>query len=58
MLIYLYYKLLYFQNKNEIYEDSKLEKIIRGSVKSEVIRLVTQENVVIVDAPNYIKGYR
>ena len=33
-----------------------MEKEIRGILKSEAIRLLTPENVVILDAGNYIKG--
>lgn len=42
--------------KNEYYSDSQKEKIVRADLKSEAIRLLTKENVVILDAGNYIKG--
>nr|XP_018897520.1 PREDICTED: protein KTI12 homolog [Bemisia tabaci] len=44
--------------KNELYFDFQKEKQIRGILKSEVLRLLTQGDVVIFDASNYIKGYR
>ena len=46
------------QNKNIIFSDSRHEKEVRGRLKSEVIRLLTKENVVICDGLNYIKGFR
>lgn len=42
--------------KNEYYEDSKKEKIVRSDLKSEAIRLLSKTNVIILDAGNYIKG--
>ncbi|XP_034241961.1 protein KTI12 homolog [Thrips palmi] len=44
--------------KNALYLDSSKEKEIRSIIKSEVQRLVSQDAVVIIDAANYIKGYR
>ncbi|CAH0716972.1 unnamed protein product, partial [Brenthis ino] len=44
--------------KNSAYLDSQKEKRIRGYLKSEVIRLIGKDNVVILDGSNYIKGYR
>nr|XP_023015135.1 protein KTI12 homolog [Leptinotarsa decemlineata] len=44
--------------KTSLYADSNKEKHIRGVLKSEVLRLITPTNVVILDALNYIKGYR
>ncbi|XP_066155266.1 protein KTI12 homolog [Euwallacea fornicatus] len=44
--------------KNSFYADSNKEKHIRGLLKSEMLRLITSSNVVILDALNYIKGYR
>ena len=46
------------QEKNEVFNDSKIEKLVRGSIKSEVIRLLNQDDIVIIDGLNYIKGYR
>lgn len=45
-------------HKNLIFCDPSLEKALRGQIKSEATRLVGKENIVIVDALNYIKGYR
>merc|ERR1711963_235169 len=45
-------------NKNIIFSDSKHEKEVRGRLKSEVVRLLSKENVVICDGLNYIKGFR
>lgn len=42
--------------KNEYYADSQKEKVIRADLKSETVRLLTKDNVVILDAANYIKG--
>uniref|UniRef100_W8BBA7 Protein KTI12 homolog n=1 Tax=Ceratitis capitata TaxID=7213 RepID=W8BBA7_CERCA len=44
--------------KNEYFEDSQKEKQVRSDIKSEALRLLNKEDVVIVDAGNYIKGYR
>lgn len=43
-------------DKNSNYLDSQKEKRVRGYLKSEVIRLIGKENVVILDGSNYIKG--
>ena len=45
-------------HKNEIFADSKHEKDVRGRIKSEVVRLLNKDNVVICDGLNYIKGFR
>lgn len=42
--------------KNEYYDDSKKEKIVRSDLKSEAIRLLNKDDVTILDAGNYIKG--
>nr|CAI5832535.1 unnamed protein product [Callosobruchus analis] len=44
--------------KNSFYADSNKEKHIRGLLKSEVMKLISPNNVIILDALNYIKGYR
>lgn len=44
--------------KNEYFADSQKEKIVRADLKSEALRLLNKEEVVILDAGNYIKGYR
>ncbi|KAE8743823.1 hypothetical protein FOCC_FOCC009533 [Frankliniella occidentalis] len=45
-------------NKNALYLDSSKEKEIRSIIKSQVQRLIGPDTVVIMDAANYIKGYR
>ncbi|XP_030751476.1 protein KTI12 homolog [Sitophilus oryzae] len=45
-------------DKNAFYADSNKEKRVRGILKSEMIKLISPTNVVILDATNYIKGYR
>lgn len=44
--------------KNEYYQDSQKEKLVRSNIKSEALRLLNKDVVVIVDGGNYIKGYR
>ncbi|PZC84767.1 hypothetical protein B5X24_HaOG203757 [Helicoverpa armigera] len=44
--------------KNSTYLDSQKEKRVRGYLKSEVLRLIGKDGVVILDGSNYIKGYR
>lgn len=44
--------------KNKILSDSLQEKRIRGTLKSEVARLIHKDQVLILDALNYIKGFR
>ena len=51
-------QLLGGQDKNLIFADSKHEKEVRGRLKSEVVRLLSKENVIICDGLNYIKGFR
>lgn len=45
-------------DRNVVFSDSKLEKQIRSEIKSETIRLLTKDSVVICDALNYIKGLK
>ncbi|KAF2356131.1 Protein KTI12/L-seryl-tRNA(Sec) kinase, partial [Trinorchestia longiramus] len=40
------------------YNNSSQEKTVRASVKAAVLRSINENTVVIVDASNYIKGYR
>ncbi|KAJ7680240.1 chromatin associated protein KTI12 [Mycena polygramma] len=40
------------------YDDSRSEKPARGALFTAVQRLMSQDKVLIVDAPNYIKGFR
>lgn len=44
--------------KNEFFASSQKEKIVRADLKSETTRLLNKNDVVILDAANYIKGYR
>lgn len=44
--------------KNEIFEDSKKEKPVRSALRADVDRFISRENVVILDALNYIKSFR
>ncbi|KAL7637376.1 UNVERIFIED_CONTAM: hypothetical protein RMT77_012104 [Armadillidium vulgare] len=46
------------QDKNVIYNDSKIEKILRGNLKSTATRLLNNEELIILDGLNYIKGFR
>ena len=45
-------------DKNIVLNDSLQEKTLRADLKGKVIRHLTKETVVILDALNYIKGYR
>ncbi|KAJ7188361.1 chromatin associated protein KTI12 [Mycena filopes] len=40
------------------YDDSRAEKPARGALFTAIQRLMGQDTVLIVDAPNYIKGFR
>lgn len=42
--------------KNEYFDDSQKEKIVRADLKSEAVRQLSKDDVVILDAGNYIKG--
>lgn len=44
--------------KNEYFADSQKEKRVRSDLKSDVIRHLNKDDVLIFDAGNYIKGYR
>ncbi|XP_031567489.1 protein KTI12 homolog [Actinia tenebrosa] len=44
--------------RQSTYHDSKREKDARGLLKSAVERLISRENIIILDSLNYIKGYR
>lgn len=44
--------------KNEVYEKSQKEKIIRADLKSNSLRNLNKNDLVIMDGGNYIKGYR
>lgn len=45
-------------DKNEYFSDSQKEKLVRSNAKSEALRMLNKDDVVIVDGGNYIKGYR
>ncbi|KYN13547.1 Protein KTI12 like protein [Trachymyrmex cornetzi] len=45
-------------NKNVYFADSKKEKAIRSSIKSDIQRKLDSNNLLIFDGSNYIKGYR
>lgn len=44
--------------KNEYFASSQHEKVVRADLKSEAVRRLNKTDVVILDAGNYIKGYR
>lgn len=44
--------------KNEVFMVSSNEKQIRADLKSESVRRINKNDLVIVDGGNYIKGYR
>lgn len=44
--------------KNTYYADSQKEKMVRADLKSEAIRLLNKDDLVILDAGNYIKGVK
>ena len=45
-------------NKSEYYSDPAKEKIMRGSLRSNVEKYLDSSRVVILDSLNYIKGFR
>jgi len=45
-------------DKNTCYSTPNMEKVVRGSLKSNVERLLSKDCLVIVDSLNYIKGFR
>nr|CAG4634940.1 EOG090X0A11 [Alona affinis] len=44
--------------KNDVHSDSCKEKELRGTLKSEMQRLISPNSLLILDGGNYIKGYR
>lgn len=44
--------------KNVVYENSPIEKMIRSDLKSNSLRKLNKNDLVIIDGSNYIKGYR
>lgn len=45
-------------SKNQIYQESGKEKMIRAELKSDSLRLLNKNDLIIMDGLNYIKGYR
>ncbi|KAL3511059.1 hypothetical protein ACH5RR_030460 [Cinchona calisaya] len=45
-------------NRNQSYTDMTAEKNLRGVLRSEVDRSLSNDNIIIVDSLNNIKGYR
>jgi Predicted nucleotide kinase len=46
----------FFDSSNRV--DSRSEKIARGTLFAAIQRQMAQDTILIVDAPNYIKGFR
>ncbi len=44
--------------RNNLYMNSNIEKQMRSWLKSQVERYLNSDNLVIMDAKNYIKGFR
>lgn len=44
--------------RNVLYSDSNCEKQLRSTLKSEVQRTISKDDVLILDSLNYIKGFR
>ena len=44
--------------RNNLYMNSNIEKQMRSWLKSQVERYLNSDNLVILDAKNYIKGFR
>jgi protein KTI12 len=45
-------------SKNIVYQESSKEKLIRADLKSNSLRVLSKNDLVIIDGLNYIKGYR
>jgi protein KTI12 len=45
-------------DKNKVYLESAREKMIRAELKSNSLRLLNKNDLIIIDGLNYIKGYR
>lgn len=45
-------------DKNAVYQDSQKEKMTRADLKSNSLRQLNKNDLVIIDGGNYIKGYR
>ncbi|XP_075240613.1 protein KTI12 homolog [Convolutriloba macropyga] len=46
------------KSRDILYKDASLEKQMRGRLKDEVTRVLNSTKLVILDAQNYIKGFR
>lgn len=44
--------------RDTIYGDSRVEKEVRSLLKAEVEKALNPSDIVLLDAPNYIKGFR
>ncbi|KAJ3733636.1 chromatin associated protein KTI12 [Lentinula guzmanii] len=44
--------------KRSSYDNSAAEKLARGALLTAIIRLLSPNTILIIDAPNYIKGFR
>ncbi|KAJ3827995.1 chromatin associated protein KTI12 [Lentinula raphanica] len=44
--------------KRSAYDNSAAEKQARGALLTTIIRLISPNTILIIDAPNYIKGFR
>lgn len=44
--------------KNEVYKTDSKEKMIRADLKSNSLRKLNKNDLVIIDGGNYIKGFR
>ena len=46
------------ETKCTVYQNSTIEKEVRGNLKSTIMRLLSKDTIVIADGLNYIKGFR
>ncbi|QQP56000.1 KTI12 -like protein [Caligus rogercresseyi] len=46
------------KSRNDIFKDSTKEKVLRGEFKSDILRSLNKEDLIIADGSNYIKGFR
>jgi protein KTI12 len=45
-------------SKNDVYNEASKEKMIRAELKSDSLRKMNKNDLIIMDGMNYIKGYR
>ncbi len=45
-------------DRNVVFSDSRQEKTVRDSLKSETVRLLHRDHLIVVDGLNYVKGFR